>query len=167
MKRTRLERRTGLARVPFQREAVENRHNRRTAARKTQRNTNAPRAVEKLVLHRAQKHCEICGAYLAGERGRDWSLHHRMSRSLGGSRDPQVVASAANLIAICGDGVTKCHGGVESAPKHYTLAPGDDGRKIRRGQWSPAEVPVVLRYGWVLLDEHGRWVKAEPGQEAS
>lgn len=80
------------------------------------------------------------------------SAHHRRPRGMGGTRRVDVD-SIAGLINCCGDGVTGCHGYVESnrewaraqgllVPNHGT---GD--------AVDPAAVPVVLPSGRrVLLD---------------
>lgn len=41
---------------------------------------------------------------------RDYSIHHRLLRSQGGTNAP------ANLLTLCGSGVTGCHGWVHANP---------------------------------------------------
>lgn len=119
------------------------------------RNTNAPHEVEQLVFYRSRMHCEICGNFLSGVRGMAWSLQHRLPRGMGGTRRPEVSA-ASNLIAVCGNGTTGCHGHLEA---HRLLAY-DQGRAIRHGRdVNPAEVPVQLIHGHVLLADDGTWTE--------
>jgi len=76
---------------------------------------------------------------------------------MGGSKDP-ATHSPANLIRVCGDGTRGCHGAIESdRARSYEL-----GRLVRQGQ-QPAEVPVLLRCGLVLLTEDGRYEHATEG----
>lgn len=58
--------------------------------------------------------CAWCGQPVQGERGRDFSLHHRRPAGMGGDRRPETHA-AANLVLLHGSGCTRCHGVVESA----------------------------------------------------
>lgn len=64
------------------------------------------------VLSRDGQACARCGKTLVGQRGLDWSIHHRVPRGMGGTKRKDVN-SAANLIALCGSGVTGCHGWIE------------------------------------------------------
>lgn len=57
--------------------------------------------------------CRNCGRTLTGQRGVDWSIHHRLPRGMGGTRtaskdDPRY------LLLLCGSGNTGCHGWMES-----------------------------------------------------
>lgn len=62
------------------------------------------------VFSRANYRCEKC--YGMGDTF-GWSVHHRVPRRMGGSRDANLHLPA-NLILLCGSGVTGCHGWVES-----------------------------------------------------
>lgn len=62
------------------------------------------------VFYRANYRCEKCGG-LGDAFG--WSVHHRVPRKMGGSRN-EILHLPANLILLCGSGVTGCHGWVES-----------------------------------------------------
>lgn len=62
------------------------------------------------VFYRANYRCEKCGG-MGDMFG--WSVHHRVPRRMGGSRD-ETLHLPANLILLCGSGVTGCHGWVES-----------------------------------------------------
>ncbi len=82
--------------------------------------------------------CARCGVHcLTGPH----SVHHRRPKGMGGSSST-ATASLANLILLCGTGVTGCHGWVES---NRTLA-------TRAGwlcpSWAdPADWPVERRPG--------------------
>jgi hypothetical protein len=104
-----------------------------------------PQTVVKRVHERAGRRCERCGT---GDALR-WSLHHRKPRGMGGTKNP-AINSPANLILLCGSGTEGCHGWVES----HRAASLNDGLLVHRND-DPSEVPVVLRYGEVFLDEEG------------
>lgn len=88
--------------------------------------------------------------YLADVSRRQVSIHHRLPRGMGGTRDSQVH-SLARLLLLCGTGTVGCHGYIES---RRTLAE-NRGYLVRHGR-DPAEVPVVLPGGRrVLLDNAG------------
>ena len=106
-----------------------------------------PAAVLALILTRSGDLCEVCGR-------RAESTHHRKPRGMGGSKDP-AAHSAANLLRVCGDGTRGCHGMIES----NRTASYENGRLVCQGD-SPADVPVGLRHGWVLLTEDGWHVPA-------
>ena len=58
--------------------------------------------------------CEICNVPISGgERGRDWSVQHRVPRGMGGTRS-EAVNAVPSLLILCGSGTTGCHGRVES-----------------------------------------------------
>jgi len=75
--------------------------------------TGATPGVVRTVFTRDEGCCARCGSAITGERGRDWSVHHRRPRGSGGSRIGWVN-SAANLVLLCGSGTTGCHGHIES-----------------------------------------------------
>jgi len=62
------------------------------------------------VLARAFYRCERCGG---GATAFGFSVHHRLPRGMGGSKNANLHKSA-NLIVLCGSGVDGCHGWVES-----------------------------------------------------
>lgn len=96
---------------------------------------------------RARNACERCGTTTAPW----WSVHHRRPRGMGGTKRKDVH-SLANLLYVCGSGTTGCHGWIESHREDaYDL-----GLLVRQRQ-NPAEVPVTLRIGRVLLDDEGGW----------
>lgn len=118
------------------------------------------------VLERDHWSCVSCGVGLFGDRGVHWSIQHRVARGAGGT-SRQEVNSPASLIALCGSGVTGCHGRVEKR----------EGEDERRGYWvrrdrdgkpvNPALVPVKhATHGWVLLDDQGGWIRCAPAVAA-
>lgn len=114
------------------------------------RNTGPTTQTVTLVLERDRWSCVRCGRSIAGgERGRDWSIQHRIPRGMGGSRDERLNLPS-NLMVLCGSGVTLCHGDVESH-REISLA---EGFLLRRIQ-DPTAVPVSAAEGWVLLDNDG------------
>jgi hypothetical protein len=114
------------------------------------RNTGPAPEIVEAVLIRDRWSCVRCGRCIAGgERGRDWSIQHRIPRGMGGSRDERLNLPA-NLLVLCGSGVTFCHGWVESNRTAALLA----GLLLHRIQ-DPTEAPVQTSSGWVLLDDEG------------
>jgi 5-methylcytosine-specific restriction protein A len=113
------------------------------------RNTGPSKQTLMAVLERDRGACVRCGRSIAGERGRDWSIQHRIPRGMGGSRDERLN-QPANLLVLCGSGVTFCHGDIESN-RTVALA---EGYLLHRIQ-DPAEVPVNAAEGWTLFDNEG------------
>jgi len=114
------------------------------------RNTGPSPETAALVLERDGWSCTRCGRSVAGgERGRDWSVQHRIARGMGGSRDERLNLPS-NLLVLCGSGTTRCHGQVEQN-REIAYA---EGFLLHRIQ-EPAEVPVAAVEGWVLLDDEG------------
>lgn len=98
--------------------------------------------VAQLVVARDNWSCVNCGRSIAGlERGREWSIHHRIPRGMGGSRDLRL-SLPANLIVLCGSGVTDCHGVVE----RYRTWARDRGLLLWRSQ-EPDQVAVAVHAG--------------------
>lgn len=98
------------------------------------------------MLRRDGDSCLRCGVHITV---RGYSLHHRKGRrALPGMPDPHTPA---NLVTLCGSGVSGCHGHVHANPEEsYT-----EGWLIRRGGVDdPATVPVLDRMGhmWLLTD---------------
>ena len=87
-----------------------------------------------------------CLAYRDGRLlGTPHSRHHRKNRQSGGSGDP-LINSLANLLLLCGDGTTGCHGWIGANPEQaYRL-----GLLVPHGvgpACDPAKVPVVMHGG--------------------
>lgn len=95
----------------------------------------------------------FCEARLGGEgvlacRGMANSMHHRRKRSQGGQWVP------SNMLHLCGDGVTGCHGYIEANPA--------TARRYRLWLFAgmePASTPCRITWrgyrGWYLLDDEG------------
>lgn len=125
---------------------------RRTAMKATRQTTGPSRDVVEAVLERDQHSCVVCGHNLHGTRGLDWSIQHRRPRRQGGDPRPETNLPA-NLVAVCGSGVTGCHGWIED---RRTEA-GEMGLLLHAND-IPAEHPVATWYGSVLLDDQaGVW----------
>jgi len=101
------------------------------------------------VLERDQHSCVVCGNNLHGTRGRDWSIHHRRPRRMGGDKRPETNLPA-NLVAVCGTGVDGCHGWLESRRTEAM-----DQGLILHADDDPTQVPIAVWYGAVLLDNEG------------
>lgn len=103
------------------------------------RSTGVSKETALLVLQRDAWACVSCGADVShGERGRDFSIHHRIPRGMGGTRDERLNLPA-NLLTLCGSGTTGCHGGAES----YREGARDRGIILYRTQ-DPTQVPVEV-----------------------
>lgn len=116
------------------------------------RPTGVRQEVTDAVLERDQHSCVVCGKNLHGTRGRDWSIHHRRPRRMGGDRRPETNLPA-NLVSVCGSGTDGCHGWLESrrseAMEQGLILHADD---------KPSEHAVATWYGSVLLDDAaGLW----------
>ncbi|WP_158170948.1 HNH endonuclease [Rhodococcus sp. JT-3] len=102
----------------------------------------------RIVKERSGGYCEVRIRGIC--TGRAESVHHRKNRSQGGSWAP------SNLLHLCGDGVRGCHGWIT---EHPALSY-DNGWAVR-GCNVPAEEPVFVARGLVLLDDTGnyKWQK--------
>ncbi len=112
-----------------------------------QSNEPSPK-VRAMVEARDGNRCVRCGKPCS--RAED-SLHHRWPRGRGGEN------TVENLIVLCGDGVTLCHGFVEkNRTAAYKL-----GYLVETGI-NPADKPVaVAGVGWRWPTSDGRWITAE------
>lgn len=119
---------------------------RKAPKRRTSKPTGVTQHVADAVLERDQHSCVVCGKNLHGTRGRDWSLHHRRPRRMGGDRRPETN-QPANLLSVCGTGVDGCHGWLESRRTEAM-----DQGLILHANDVPAEHPVATWYGVVMLD---------------
>ena len=113
-------------------------------------------ATRQLVLERDGYRCVSCRSSIYGH-GQGFSIHHRMPRGMGGTRNPEVNLPA-NLLLLCGSGTTGCHGWLES---HREKAK-EWGYLIRRGTASPAFEPVLTADGWRRFDNDGGIADAYP-----
>jgi hypothetical protein len=93
----------------------------------------------------------ICEVYIPGIcTGQVNTMHHRRKRSHGGKWAP------SNLLALCGDGTTGCHGWIEGHPKLAQAS----GLWLMSGDGEPYARKVWMRTynddkNWVLLDDAG------------
>jgi hypothetical protein len=108
----------------------------------TKQKTGVSAEVAQLVVARDLWSCVCCGRNVLGlERGVDWSIHHRIPRGMGGSRDPRLNLPA-NLLTTCGNGTQGCHGEIERLRAKSRAR----GLLVWRSQ-DPAEVPVEVCVG--------------------
>lgn len=87
------------------------------------------------VVSRERESCLICG-YGVGpdERGRRWSIHHRLRRG------QQVQHTVQNCILLCGGSeVDGCHQVVHANP-----AASREGGWLIRGRMEPLAIPVLI-----------------------
>jgi hypothetical protein len=92
--------------------------------------------VRNLMLARSQGQCEVRAVCQGAVIG---SIHHRQPRGMGGSK-ASGVHRPTNLLAVCGSGITGCHGHIEAnREKSYDL-----GWLVRRGITPPADEPALL-----------------------
>lgn len=89
--------------------------------------------------------------------GRDGvTIQHRKPRRMGGTLRPEINYTS-NLLWVCGNGVTGCHGHMES----YRAEALDNGWLLHDRDDATA-VPVLLWDGRrVLLDDEGGWTLVE------
>jgi len=100
------------------------------------------------VFARGGYRCERCYG-LEGLGG--VSIHHRRPRMMGGSKKPELHLSA-NLILLCGSGVTGCHGWVESNRDKAR----EQGFLIYKVE-SASEIPFQDKNGkWWQIDDFGQ-----------
>lgn len=123
------------------------------AVRKAPRQTGPAREVVDLVLDRDHHSCVVCANSLHGVRGRDWSVHHRDPRGMGGTSRSEVNLPS-NLLVVCGSGTTGCHGWIEARRSEA-----EEMGLLLRGNEKPTEVPVATWYGVVLLNDEGGYTE--------
>lgn len=122
------------------------------------RNTNPTAATLEKVWSRENGQCARCGVSVSGVRGLHYSFHHRRPRGMGGSREPWVNLPG-NIVLVCGSGVSGCHGEIESRRDQARV----DGFLVSaNGVHKPVDSPLLhFRFGWVLLDDFGKWTHQE------
>ncbi len=132
------------------------------------RSTGPASDVVEVVLERAQRfgpdylpNCEVCGYPLRGERGVDWSIHHRRGRD--GADDSHT---APNLLAVHGvSNVDRCHGEIHRNHDNESV---DNGWVISRNgvMRDPLQIPVLIENGsrWTYLTADGRYSDDPPEQ---
>jgi 5-methylcytosine-specific restriction enzyme A len=119
--------------------------------------TGFSREVRDLVAQRATEDldaqfvvCEVMAA-CPGRAVALYDLHHRRCRGAGGSKRPETN-QAANALAVCRD----CHRLIESQ-REIAYANG----WLVKQQHTPAEIPVLRRHVWVVLDNEGGFERAQ------
>lgn len=149
LRRTALARRTELRRTPMPRRKREL-NTRKAETSSGRRGTGPSTRTKQLVADRAGYCCEVCG--LALHDGLGWreahSFHHRRPRAMGGTRD-KVANSPANLLLLCGSGITGCHGRIERERSTafiygWLVRQGDDPAQAPVWTWSCDDSPVLL-----------------------
>ena len=96
-------------------------------------------AVRRTIIERADRWCESCGL----EPGRE--AHHRRPRGMGGTKRESTNTPSAGLW-LC----RSCHTYIETNRAEALAC----GRLVRQTD-EPADVPVLYRGTWVLLDDLG------------
>lgn len=104
-----------------------------------------------VVYPRAGGWCEIQLAGVCAGRAAQW--HHRLNRSQGGTWAP------SNGLHVC----VPCHAYVTDGERAEAKA---KGWAVAPGVTPPAEVPVLRRGEWVLLDDEGGITPVELGGAA-
>lgn len=121
------------------------------------RNTGPSAEVVATVWERDSGRCAACAGAITGERGIDWSVHHRLGRKRGGTVRP-FVNLPGNLVLLHGHGSALCHGDVGRHVARFT----DAGLLVREGVALPVDTPIEHAvHGRVLLDDEGGWTPCE------
>lgn len=128
-----------------------------------------PPDVVDTIWDRDKGRCAMCGKRLDRERrgapghAGGWSIQHREARGKGGVKRKNArpwLTLASNGVLMCGDGVSGCHGDVETKHREWARAFGFVVSALR--VFRPAEVPIKHAvYGWVLLLDDGTVESAE------
>ena len=118
-------------------------------------------ATRREVAARDEGRCVVCGAYVVDPHTLrpygTWSIQHRVSRGMGGSRAP-FINTPVNLLVLCGDGVRGCHGRIESERRWAR----EQGYAVSHWE-NPALVPVRhWLHGLAFLTPDG-WLPIPPG----
>jgi hypothetical protein len=117
------------------------------ARRKRPKDTSPSPADVVAVLQRDEYACARCGGAAHGQRGVDYSIHHRKLRSQG------IDNSLVNLVTLCGDGVSGCH-----CWAHHNRLAAEQAGWIVRSTSSPLLVPVLhWQRGLIFLRADGSW----------
>lgn len=120
--------------------------------RKSEFDGSFSRGTVQLIWDRDEGRCAWCGTPIWGERGVNWSVHHREPRGMGGTTSG-YVSRASNGVLLHGSGTTGCHGDVESDREHAIR----QGFLISRvGVERPRNVSIEHAvHGRCLLDDDG------------
>lgn len=126
-----------------------------------------PATVAALVLERDGGRCVRCGRHVGeGERGRDYSIHHRRIKGMGGDKRPSTDRPD-NLIVLCGDGVSSCHGYVHLDNRADADA---HGWIIPRWVEDPCREPLLYAHAdgerrWTFLTVDGALSDSNPWRD--
>ena len=120
--------------------------------RKAQPDGSFSRGTVQAIWDRDEGKCAWCGTPIVGERGLNWSVHHREPRGMGGTTSG-YVSRPSNGVLLHGSGTTSCHAEVESDRAEAI----EKGFLISRiGVERPANVPINHAvHGRVLLSDDG------------
>lgn len=134
---------------------------RRTPMRSRARPTGPSSAVVDAILERDHWSCIVCNEGIAGERGRDWSIGHRIPRQMGGSRNDPRINLSSNLYVICGCGTSGCHGATEGPLRAMAYR---EGWLLQRN-CNPLAVPILIERGarYVYLTNQCTYATDPPG----
>jgi hypothetical protein len=114
------------------------------------------------VVERDAGCCAVCAGEVWGQRGFDFSLHHRRPAKAGGDRRPESHLPG-NLVLLHGSGTTGCHWLVEE--KHRAKAY-DTGLLVRE-PYLPSLRPIEHAvHGLVWLADDGSYSDEAPEEAA-
>ena len=129
--------------------------------------TGPTKDARRAVATRDEGRCVVCGVFVVDadtmRHWVNWSMQHRVARGMGGSKTAWIN-DPVNLLTICGDGTSGCHGRVETERAW--------GRQCGFAvpQWRhPVDVPVkhwlhswawLTPTGWVPLTTAELWLQA-------
>jgi hypothetical protein len=120
------------------------------------------KAIFNLVAERDSGSCAYCGRGVWGQRGFDFSLHHRRPAQAGGDRTVEAHAPG-NLVLLHGHGANLCHGRIENERTRSV----DLGFLVKR-PFLPAGMPIKHAvHGWCLLADDGLVFTTNPTEEAA
>lgn len=119
-------------------------------------------SVVRLVTERDGWACVVCSVNVyGGQRGVDWSLHHRRPAGMGGSKLPGAHGPA-NLLTVCGHGTAGDHGRIES-DRAWAYSVG----LLVPSYGDPFNTPVLIHGDrWVHLTADGEYADAPPSETA-
>jgi hypothetical protein len=116
------------------------------------------RGTVQAIWDRDKGRCAWCGTPITGERGVNWSVHHREPRGMGGTTSG-YVGRPSNGVLLHGTGTDGCHGYIE---QHRAEAD-DKGFLVSRiGIERPRAVPIKHAvHGIVRLRDDGTYDREE------
>lgn len=110
------------------------------------------RGTVQAIWDRDEGRCAWCGTPIWGERGVNWSVHHREPRGMGGTSSP-YVGRPSNGVLLHGSGTTGCHAYLEqnrdeAESKGFLIS--------RIGVERPSNVPIEHAvHGRCVLNDDG------------